>query len=134
MLRVKRSIQAMYNTQFTAHLIAQQTQQGKEAEAGREVISAVVAQGEETVVKPPAPKRPDQVAFVRGDTLLQPQQVVEKVANPEEIALDDEDDEDEADEGNGISYSYSFSCCSFFCSLMGMFADRNHMRLLLLLL
>jgi len=108
MLRVKRSIQAMYNTQFTAHLIAQQTQQGKRADQAlieqlQQNMETEAAGGEAPVedgvaVKAPPPRRPDQVAFVRGDTLLQPQQADGPVANPDEIALDEDESDDDNDE------------------------------------
>jgi pre-mRNA-splicing factor SYF1 len=97
MLRVKRSIQAMYNTQFTAHLIAQQNQQGMQALEA--TLDTQVAAEDTNIMKPPPPKRPDQVTFVRGDTLLQPQQAEEKVVNPDEINLDeDEESEGEKEE------------------------------------
>lgn len=100
MLRVKRSVQAMYNTQFTAHLIAQQTQLAEntaqsQASAGENAMREMAAAME--AEKPV--KRPDQVSFVKGDTLVQTHNADAVPANPDEINLDD-DDEEEEDKGS----------------------------------
>ncbi|CAL8074607.1 unnamed protein product [Orchesella dallaii] len=95
MLRVKRSVQALYNTQFTANLIAQQTQLTPSAipertettaEASEIAAAAVISE------PPPPPRRPDQVSFVRGDTLVQTHNM--DTTNPDEIELDEDDEED----------------------------------------
>ena len=100
MLRIKRSVQAMYNTQFTANLISQQTAQGMSAailagEASQKQ-DAMATLAQEQLQGPP--KRVGDVSFVRGETLLQPSTIPEKVENPDEIQLDD-DDEDEEEDG-----------------------------------
>lgn len=98
MLRIKRSVQALYNTQFTAHLIAQQTQlatgtetssssAGSSAQAEQQQMSS--AESNEQPPPPPA-KRPDQVSFVRGDTFIAGDAEKTNVSNPDEISLDDE--------------------------------------------
>lgn len=96
MLRVKRSVQALYNTQFTANLIAQQTQVTPavptESAAG-EIIERAAS-----LVEPPPPlKRPDQVSFVRGDTLVQTHNADKQASNPDEIDIDDDEDADKGD-------------------------------------
>jgi pre-mRNA-splicing factor SYF1 len=98
MLRVKRSVQAMYNTQFTAHLIAQQTQlsgagqaSGESTQSAMKAVEAAAVAAME-IEKPM--KRPDQVSFVKGDTLMQTHDPENTAANPDEINLDEDDDED----------------------------------------
>lgn len=103
MLRVKRSVQATYNTQFTAHLIAQQTQlSGAGQTQGESSQSAMKALEEAAAMEVEKPmKRPDQVSFVRGDTLVQTHNAETAAVNPDEINLDE--DEDDADKG-GLKY------------------------------
>lgn len=111
MLRVKRSVQALYNTQFTANLIAQQTQltpavptESAAGETPPERMPAIDPMDE----PPPPPKRPDQVAFVRGDTLVQTHNT-DKTNNPDEIDIDDDDNEEDEEKG-----SYKIICCVYF--------------------
>lgn len=100
MLRVKRSVQAMYNTQFTAHLIAQQTQlSGAAAVAGESTSTSTMKDMEAAMDVEKPLKRPDQVSFVRGDTLVQTHNTEKTAANPDEINLDEEEDEEEGDKG-----------------------------------
>ena len=102
MLRIKRSIQAMYNTQFTAHLIQQQQQQETTSTAndgGQQQQNPMAALNTLVQEQLQAPaKRPGEVSFVRGDTLNQPAATQETRHNPDEIELD-EDDDDEDGEG-----------------------------------
>lgn len=103
MLRVKRSVQALYSTQFTANLIAQQTLLTSTTSADAAGGQATEPEPESTPVpiQPPPTKRPDQVAFVRGDTLVQTHNADDQAANPDEIELDeDDDDDDEEEKGN----------------------------------
>jgi hypothetical protein len=98
----------MYNTQFTANLISQQSAQGISdalragAEATKQDAMASLAQ--EQLQGPP--KRAGDVSFVRGETLLQPSSAPEKVENPDEIQLDEEEEEDEDGDG-GMSVCLS---------------------------
>jgi len=105
MLRIKRSIQALYNTQFTANLISQQT-----AQSLGDAINAAAAEGKGSEGLDPManlaqqqlqgpPKRLGDVSFVRGETLLQPSSVSDKTENPDEIQLDDDDEDTEASKG-----------------------------------
>jgi pre-mRNA-splicing factor SYF1 len=99
MLRIKRSIQAMYNTQFTAHLISQQQQQHEATSAAdatqaqQNPMAALNTLVQEQLQAPA--KRPGEVSFVRGDTLNQPAATLETRNNPDEIELDEDDDDEE---------------------------------------
>jgi pre-mRNA-splicing factor SYF1 len=98
MLRIKRSIQAMYNTQFTAHLIQQQQQQettsAADANQAQQNPMAALNSLVQEQLQAPA-KRPGEVSFVRGDTLNQPAATQETRNNPDEIELDEDEDEEE---------------------------------------
>jgi len=96
MLRVKRSVQAMYNTQFTAHLIAQQTQLSSAAEEAASAAGEKLSAMATLDVDKPA-KRPDQVSFVRGDTLTQTHNVEAAAMNPDEINIDEDEEEESAE-------------------------------------
>jgi pre-mRNA-splicing factor SYF1 len=101
MLRVKRSVQAMYNTQFTAHLIAQQTQlAGSNATISEESGASANKENAGELIEEPEKllKRPDQVSFVRGDTFVPTHNVEASQANPDEINLDDDDENNENEE------------------------------------
>jgi hypothetical protein len=91
----------MYNTQFTAHLIAQQTQISAASEAGESASTSTSAMKEiEKAMEVEKPiKRPDQVSFVRGDTLVQTHNAEKPAANPDEIDLDEDEDEEDGDKG-----------------------------------
>lgn len=100
MLRIKRSIQALYNTQFTANLISQQTAQSlsdstsTENENRQENVDPMANLAKQQLEG--VPKRAGDVSFVRGETLLQPSTVSDKTENPDEIKLDDEDEEEKS--------------------------------------
>lgn len=108
MLRIKRSVQAQFNTQvnfMSAQMLAAAA--SKSAGAGtEEAVSddmqlleqqaqAVAAAKAKTDV---AAKLKEKVLFVRAETSQGDNENNEPVANPEEIDIDDDDDDDDEDE------------------------------------
>ncbi|CAG0878572.1 unnamed protein product [Darwinula stevensoni] len=111
MLRIKRSVQAMYNTQVNMMsaqmLTAASAVQGTVSDLapgskdGMRLLEAKAAeQAREITIQQemPLPKKGGNILFVRGDTDARDDEVAEaaRVKNPDEIAIDDEEsDEDE---------------------------------------
>ena len=107
MLRIKRTVQAQYNTQvnfMSAQLLAAQSAaQDAEAKNDMEKLEEqVTGIAEDTRKdKPSVAAGQKAVLFVRGET-TQPAELGEaaNTVNPEEIALDDEDDEEDEAESS----------------------------------
>ncbi|XP_065067886.1 pre-mRNA-splicing factor SYF1-like [Rhopilema esculentum] len=111
MLRIKRTVQAQYNTQvnfMSAQLLAAQAA-AKDDESKNEMekleAAANVLAEEAKKDKPSAAANQKGVLFVRGET-TQPAELsdVATTVNPEEISLEDEDDDssDEEDQRDDI--------------------------------
>ncbi|OQV15649.1 Pre-mRNA-splicing factor SYF1 [Hypsibius exemplaris] len=110
MLRIKRSVQATFNTQVNFMAAQMMASIGKEAQENQPVdvmkqlesnatAASTVAAGSASVIQK-APQK--AVSFVRSDEVLPggaPKPVA--AANPEEIQLDDDDEEEEDDEDAG---------------------------------
>lgn len=100
MLRIKRTVQAQYNTQvnfMSAQLLAaqsgaQDTEAKNEMEKLEEEATTIAENAKRD--KPSVAADQKAVLFVRGET-TQPAELSEptKTVNPEEISLDDDDDE-----------------------------------------
>ncbi|CAG0892204.1 unnamed protein product [Cyprideis torosa] len=103
MLRIKRSVQALYNTQVNmmsvqmmAGVVAPQT---STPAAGPQ--DAMRALEKEVVAAEPAPEgRGGNIQFVRGDVSNRDKEVAEgaRTANPDEINLDEDSEEGSEDE------------------------------------
>eukprot|EP00112_Aurelia_sp_Birch-Aquarium-sp1_P022081 Seg611.1 transcript_id=Seg611.1/GoldUCD/mRNA.D3Y31 product="Pre-mRNA-splicing factor SYF1" protein_id=Seg611.1/GoldUCD/D3Y31 len=103
MLRVKRTVQAQYNTQvnfMSAQLLATQAAAIKDNESKNEMEkleeqAKSIAEGARKDM-PSAAAGQKGVLFVRGET-TQPSELsdIAKTVNPEEISLDDDDDDDD---------------------------------------
>jgi len=104
MLRIKRTVQAQYNTQvnfMSAQFVAAQSDaQDTEAKNDMEKLEEQVSNVTESAIKdkPSVAAAQKAVLFVRGET-TQPAELTDttNTVNPEEIALDDGDEEDESD-------------------------------------
>ncbi|XP_058970864.2 pre-mRNA-splicing factor SYF1-like isoform X1 [Pocillopora verrucosa] len=109
MLRIKRSVQAQFNTQvnfMSAQMLAAAASKSAGAVGTEEAVSddmqlleqqaqAVAAAKAKTDV---AAKLKEKVLFVRAETSQGDNENNEPVANPEEIDIDDDDDDDDEDE------------------------------------
>ena len=120
MLRIKRSVQATYNTQINM-MSAQMLAEATNAEPPTPVVDSMKMLDTEAAQAPPsvnhlkfvihasckwtdffpqAPKLPartgSNIMFVRGET--QPTSNQEAAANPDEIDIDDDDDDEEGEE------------------------------------
>lgn len=109
MLRIKRSVQAQYNTQvnfMSAQLLASQANAEmaakNEMEKLEEKATALAEDAEKDRPAPPQTQPPSKsVLFVRGETQAESLADVESTNNPEEIELaEDSDDESSEDDGD----------------------------------
>lgn len=105
MLRIKRSVQATFNTQV--NFMSMQMVAATSAETGATDMQALeqeareVGEREKPPEAPLVPKNKDKVMFVRSTTVENVAQEPEagKTVNPDEIDLDDDGDEEEEQEG-----------------------------------
>eukprot|EP00794_Sanderia_malayensis_P015651 gene15651-17230_t len=122
MLRIKRSVQAQFNTQvnfMSSQLVAAQSaatdqDDGKTEMQKLEEQAALVAQDAQK--DKPSNVGQKGVLFVRGET-TQPSDLseIEKTTNPEEINLEESDEEDSEDENANQGLGY-MSICKEWCS------------------
>ena len=106
MLRIKRSVQATYNTQvnmMSAQMLAQATQAEPTPTAPvQDSMKLLDEAANQQQTAPSAPKplaRPgSNIMFVRGDAQPSSTKEVAAAANPDEIDIDDDEDDDEAPE------------------------------------
>ncbi|XP_073845957.1 pre-mRNA-splicing factor SYF1 fand [Musca autumnalis] len=106
MLRIKRSVQATYNTQVNMMAAQFMTNNTPADAAGTDAMRQLDAKATEAAnsqaMKPPPPPKPSggasNIMFVRGET--QGGAARDKVVNPDEIDIgdSDEDDDDEEEE------------------------------------
>ncbi|XP_046441080.1 pre-mRNA-splicing factor syf1 homolog [Daphnia pulex] len=107
MLRIKRSVQATYNTQInmmSAQMLAAATNTAEAAAASQDSMKMLDAEAEES--RPPVPvakplaRAGSNIMFVRSET--QPGSATEDIpaaaANPDEIDIDQDGDDDEEEE------------------------------------
>ena len=95
MLRIKRSVQATYNTQINMMSAQLMNQSSQPTEAPKDAMRLLE-------VKAAASTQGANIMFVRGETQGLPKSAADKVVNPEEIDIGDDDsdeDEDMDDEG-----------------------------------
>lgn len=96
MLRIKRSVQATYNTQVNMMAAQMVHSSAPPVEAQRDGMRLLEAKAIEiAAVAPPKPSG-SNIMFVRGET--QGLSEKDKVVNPDEIDIDDDDDDDEGDD------------------------------------
>ncbi|XP_031570615.1 pre-mRNA-splicing factor SYF1-like [Actinia tenebrosa] len=109
MLRIKRSVQAQFNTQvnfMSAQMLAAAVGKGAGADEGdettdemRRLEQQVLAVAEQAKKEALQPK--EKVLFVRGETTGDDNELAaSKTTNPEEIDIDDDDDDEEDDSEN----------------------------------
>lgn len=104
MLRIKRSVQAQFNTQvnfMSAQMLAAAASKAAGASTDEPIVDdmqRLEQQAQAVAAKDVTAKLKEKVLFVRGETNDADNQDITAVANPEEIDIDDEDDED--DDGN----------------------------------
>ncbi|XP_055320314.1 pre-mRNA-splicing factor syf1 homolog [Sitodiplosis mosellana] len=101
MLRIKRSIQATYNTQVNM-MAAQMMGTGAPAiEPPKDGMRLLEAKAKAMESKPAAPAKAsnNNIMFVRGETTGLTEK--DKVVNPDEIDIDDDDDDEEEEEEEG---------------------------------
>lgn len=110
MLRIKRSVQATYNTQVNMMAAQMMNSAGAGTVAdltpgvtdSMRMLEAKAASMAANIMPPPAvppAKAGSNIMFVRGETQGLPDRA--KVANPDEIDIDDESDEDDEMDGDG---------------------------------
>lgn len=110
MLRIKRSVQATYNTQVNmmaaqmmnsavAGTVADLTPGVKDSMRLLEAKAASMAANNMPPPAVPPPKTGSNIMFVRGETQGLPDKA--KVSNPDEIDIDDESDGDDDEEMDG---------------------------------
>lgn len=110
MLRIKRSVQATYNTQvnmMAAQFLNQPAVGGANAEAGGDAMrlleAKVAAEQQARQQQTLKPQTGGNIMFVRGET--QGGNAKDKVVNPDEIDIgdsdEDEDDDDDDEEAEG---------------------------------
>ncbi|XP_044178847.1 pre-mRNA-splicing factor SYF1-like [Acropora millepora] len=104
MLRIKRSVQAQFNTQvnfMSAQMLAAAASKAAGASTDEPIVDdmqRLEQQAQAVAAKDVTAKLKEKVLFVRGETNDADNQDTTAVANPEEIDIDDEDDDD--DDGN----------------------------------
>ncbi|XP_048587532.1 pre-mRNA-splicing factor SYF1-like [Nematostella vectensis] len=100
MLRIKRSVQAQFNTQvnfMSAQMLAAAT--GKPVGEVDELAQSDEMQKLEQMQAAKEPVQPkEKVLFVRGGTTEEESDEATQATNPEEIDIDDDDDDDEENE------------------------------------
>ncbi|KAL1497113.1 hypothetical protein ABEB36_008125 [Hypothenemus hampei] len=106
MLRIKRSVQAMYNTQvnmMSAQMLGSATSlTGTTADLApgeNDGMRLLEAKAAEMAGSSGLGQRPGSIMFVRGETQGNKK---DKVVNPDEIDIDDEDEEDENEEAEPV--------------------------------
>lgn len=106
MLRIKRSVQAQFNTQvnfMSAQMLAAAASKAAGASTDEPIVDdmqRLEQQAQAVAAKDVTAKLKEKVLFVRGETNDADNQDTTAVANPEEIDIDDDDDDDEDDDGN----------------------------------
>lgn len=104
MLRIKRSVQAQFNTQvnfMSAQMLAAAASKAAGASTDEPIVDdmqRLEQQAQAVAAKDVTAKLKEKVLFVRGETNDADNQDTTAVANPEEIDIDDDDDDD--DDGN----------------------------------
>ncbi|XP_067057766.1 pre-mRNA-splicing factor SYF1-like [Acropora muricata] len=100
MLRIKRSVQAQFNTQvnfMSAQMLAAAASKAAGASTDEPIVDdmqRLEQQAQAVAAKDVTAKLKEKVLFVRGETNDADNQDTTAVANPEEIDIDDEDDDD----------------------------------------
>lgn len=114
MLRIKRSVQATFNTQvnfMTAQMLANASGAGGGAEAaGGDSMQSLEKEAEKNAAAAPSKQavaekmKGGNILFVRGEkSNEQLEERVQAVANPDEIDIDDDDEEEDEEEAAGSS-------------------------------
>lgn len=104
MLRIKRSVQATYNTQVNMMAAQFMTSNAPADAAGTDAMrqldakatEAAASQQQKLPPQPPKPSGASNIMFVRGET--QGGAARDKVVNPDEIDIGDSEDEDDEEE------------------------------------
>ncbi|XP_005178581.1 pre-mRNA-splicing factor syf1 homolog [Musca domestica] len=104
MLRIKRSVQATYNTQVNMMAAQFMTSNAPADAAGTDAMRQLDAKATEAAAtqqqklppQPPKPSGASNIMFVRGET--QGGAARDKVVNPDEIDIGDSEDEDDEEE------------------------------------
>uniref|UniRef100_T1P7U2 Tetratricopeptide repeat protein n=1 Tax=Musca domestica TaxID=7370 RepID=T1P7U2_MUSDO len=107
MLRIKRSVQATYNTQVNMMAAQFMTSNAPADAAGTDAMrqldakatEAAASQQQKLPPQPPKPSGASNIMFVRGET--QGGAARDKVVNPDEIDIGDSEDEDDDEEEEG---------------------------------
>lgn len=100
MLRIKRSVQAQFNTQvnfMSAQMLAAAASKAAGASTDEPIVDdmqRLEQQAQAVAAKDVTAKLKEKVLFVRGETNDADNQDTTAVANPEEIDIDDDDDDD----------------------------------------
>lgn len=100
MLRIKRSVQAQFNTQvnfMSAQMLAAAASKTAGASTDEPVVDdmqRLEQQAQAVAAKDVTAKLKEKVLFVRGETSDSDNKETEAVANPEEIDIDEDDDDD----------------------------------------
>lgn len=101
MLRIKRSVQAIYNTQFNMMAVQYMNSTNKDGEGAGDAMSQLENKAKDALLAQnriiTGAAADSQIRFVRGET-QEASGAKSKVVNPEEINIDDSEEDEEEEE------------------------------------